>query len=169
MQKKKTIGSETRAVRPEGIGTSERVLYRFPRQGLSLSGEMISAGHDLVVKTAARIQALTAEVERQEIKLRFAGNYNFSRWCVPQFKEELEQITQTLAVNLRVYESLSRPGALLCGACTRASSPCQRPAVPGRRRCRLHGGLSSGPKSAEGRARIAESNRTRQRKPKSEG
>ena len=31
-----------------------------------------------------------------------------------------------------------------CGAMTRAGTPCQRPAIRGRRRCRLHGGASTG-------------------------
>ena len=31
-----------------------------------------------------------------------------------------------------------------CGARTRAGTPCQRLAIRGRRRCRLHGGLSPG-------------------------
>ena len=35
-------------------------------------------------------------------------------------------------------------GAQRCGARTRAGTPCQRPALKGRERCRLHGGLSPG-------------------------
>ena len=31
-----------------------------------------------------------------------------------------------------------------CGARTRAGVPCQRPPIRGRKRCRLHGGLSPG-------------------------
>jgi hypothetical protein len=31
-----------------------------------------------------------------------------------------------------------------CGARTRAGSPCECPAIRGKARCRLHGGLSSG-------------------------
>jgi hypothetical protein len=31
-----------------------------------------------------------------------------------------------------------------CGAMTKAGIPCQRPASRGRKRCRLHGGLSPG-------------------------
>jgi hypothetical protein len=31
-----------------------------------------------------------------------------------------------------------------CGAKTRAGPPCQSPAIRGRKRCRLHGGLSPG-------------------------
>ena len=41
-----------------------------------------------------------------------------------------------------------------CGAKTRAGTPCRSPAMKNRRRCRLHGGLSTGPKTAEGLARI---------------
>ena len=58
----------------------------------------------------------------------------------------------------------------LCGARTRAGYPCRgipvyRPASkPGRARCRLHGGKSTGPKTPDGRARIAASNRRRGRK-----
>src|SRR6478752_10134481 len=42
----------------------------------------------------------------------------------------------------------TRPGDLKkqprCGARTRAGAPCRRPPVRGRKRCRLHGGLSPG-------------------------
>jgi hypothetical protein len=40
-----------------------------------------------------------------------------------------------------------------CGALTRAGQPCQGPAMSNRR-CRMHGGLSTGPRSPEGLARI---------------
>jgi hypothetical protein len=49
----------------------------------------------------------------------------------------------------------------LCSARTRSGAPCQCRAVDSRARCRLHGGLSTGPKTPEGRARIIESNRRR--------
>jgi len=44
-----------------------------------------------------------------------------------------------------------------CGAKTRAGTPCQQPAMRGKRRCRLHGGKSTGPRTPEGleRARKA--------------
>jgi hypothetical protein len=35
-------------------------------------------------------------------------------------------------------------GASRCGAKTRAGAPCQCPAMRGRTRCRIHGGLSPG-------------------------
>ena len=53
-----------------------------------------------------------------------------------------------------------------CGARTRAGGSCAAPVVwpkggRPRARCRMHGGLSTGPRTAEGRERIAESNRRR--------
>jgi hypothetical protein len=42
-----------------------------------------------------------------------------------------------------------------CGARTRAGCPCRAPAIRGKLRCRMHGGRSTGPRTAEGRARIA--------------
>ena len=42
-----------------------------------------------------------------------------------------------------------------CLAKTRLGTKCQKPPLKGKKRCRLHGGLSSGPRTAEGRARIA--------------
>jgi hypothetical protein len=47
-----------------------------------------------------------------------------------------------------------------CGARTRRGAPCRSWSVRGRRRCRMHGGKSTGPRTAEGRARIAAANTT---------
>jgi hypothetical protein len=49
----------------------------------------------------------------------------------------------------------------LCCARTRKGFPCVRRVVPGKRRCPNHGGLSTGPKTAEGKARIAAAQRVR--------
>ena len=40
-----------------------------------------------------------------------------------------------------------------CGARTRAGGTCKAPALPEKERCRMHGGLSTGPKTPEGKAR----------------
>ena len=45
-----------------------------------------------------------------------------------------------------------------CGAKTRSSMPCAKFPMDGKRRCRLHGGLSTGPKTPEGRAAISAAN-----------
>lgn len=40
----------------------------------------------------------------------------------------------------------------LCLAKTRSGMPCQKRPIAGRTRCRLHGGLSTGPRTREGKA-----------------
>jgi len=56
----------------------------------------------------------------------------------------------------RIRESATRPRRRekeRCGAYARSTGkPCQAPAMKNGR-CKLHGGLSTGPKTAEGRAR----------------
>ena len=42
-----------------------------------------------------------------------------------------------------------------CNAKTRQGTVCQKSPLRGKKRCRLHGGLSTGPRTAEGKARIA--------------
>ena len=51
-----------------------------------------------------------------------------------------------------------------CEAKTRRGTPCRQRPLTGKRRCRLHGGLSTGPRTAEGRARIAEAQKERWRR-----
>jgi len=52
-------------------------------------------------------------------------------------------------------EALTNPH---CGAKTRSGKPCEKFPLASKRRCRLHGGLSTGPKTVEGRGRIAAAN-----------
>ena len=49
----------------------------------------------------------------------------------------------------------------LCMAKTRKGTPCIRRVVPGKDRCPSHGGKSTGPKTAAGKARIAAAQRKR--------
>ena len=44
-----------------------------------------------------------------------------------------------------------------CGARTRRGTPCQSPAYSHNGRCRLHGGLATGPRTKEGLARLTAS------------
>lgn len=53
---------------------------------------------------------------------------------------------------------------LVCGAKTRAGTPCKRTDIWGNGRCKFHGGLSTGPTSNKGKARSAENGSTPKRK-----
>ena len=48
-----------------------------------------------------------------------------------------------------------------CGAKTRTGENCLNKVVPGKRRCKLHGGKSTGPKTEGGKERIARAQRRR--------
>lgn len=52
-------------------------------------------------------------------------------------------------------------GPRVCGAMTRKGQPCRMSPELGRTRCKFHGGKSTGPRTPEGRARIAEAQRRR--------
>ena len=41
-----------------------------------------------------------------------------------------------------------------CGARTQAGAPCRSRCVPGRKRCRWHGGCSTGPRTPEGKRKV---------------
>ena len=45
--------------------------------------------------------------------------------------------------------------SIRCSAKTRRGTACQKPPMKGKKRCRLHGGLSPGPRTEQGKARIA--------------
>ncbi|MDC3124220.1 hypothetical protein OBB00_05850 [Gammaproteobacteria bacterium] len=53
-------------------------------------------------------------------------------------------------------ESTQTP--IRCGAKIRSGAPCAKFPMEGKRRCRLHGGLSTGPKTPAGRAAISVAN-----------
>ena len=48
--------------------------------------------------------------------------------------------------------------SIRCSAKTRRGTPCQKPPLKGKARCRLHGGLSSGPRKAKREPRRCISN-----------
>lgn len=54
--------------------------------------------------------------------------------------------------------------ALQCGAKTRQGHPCKRTDIYLSGRCKFHGGLSTGPKTPEGRAQCALNGRNPKRK-----
>ena len=54
---------------------------------------------------------------------------------------------------------------LTCGAKTRAGTPCKMGGLYGSGRCRLHGGLSTGPRTSEGKAKAARNGNAPKRTP----
>jgi hypothetical protein len=65
---------------------------------------------------------------------------------------------------LPTNQFLTLGGRVLCNQCqaqsSRTKKQCRAPAMKGKRVCRTHGGLSTGPKTPEGRARCAKAKTT---------
>ncbi|MDN0083747.1 HGGxSTG domain-containing protein [Crenobacter sp. SG2305] len=53
---------------------------------------------------------------------------------------------------------------LTCGAKTRAGTPCKLASLYSNGRCKLHGGLSTGPRTAEGKRKAANNGNAPKRK-----
>ncbi len=89
-------------------------------------------------------------------KARFSSDYALMKDVLKGF----ETILAILGKEPRERPPARQPRQE-CGARCRDGHPCKRKQVRGKLRCPNHGGLSTGPKTPEGRARIAESNRRR--------
>ena len=77
----------------------------------------------------------------------------------PEFLDSSTCARMTLAGPAAKPASLAR---VVCGATRhRDGQPCEALSVPGKRRCRFHGGMSTGPRTAEGRAKVAANLRKR--------
>ncbi len=74
-----------------------------------------------------------------------------------EFRAEINAIAERLIAEgacKTKHRALAKADALLrCGARTRKGTPCQCRPLPGKARCKFHGALSTGPKTAEGKAR----------------
>ncbi len=71
--------------------------------------------------------------------------------------EEID--AQIALMPIKVHQPRRRPQR--CGAKTRKGQPCRCKALPGKRRCKFHGGMSTGPRTPEGKAKVAEATRLR--------
>ena len=94
--------------------------------------------------------------------------HNYARaggWGVTQS----DQIWATLDAEVELKMAAWRDRAALraarlrvvCGAKTRKDTACRNLSEPGRKRCKFHGGKSTGPRTQGGRDRIAEAQRSR--------
>ena len=93
------------------------------------------------------LAALGLEALTKRHRTRIRGNY----------------ATITRAWDGVLGETSASPRNRACGARTRKGAPCRAKPIPGKARCKFHGGLSTGPRTPEGRARVAEAQRRRWR------
>jgi hypothetical protein len=75
--------------------------------------------------------------------------------------EWLRKRLAALDAGLDLFGLYKSHGLLQCEARTRSGRPCRSRPVSGRKRCRMHGGKSTGPRTPEGRRRVGEAARAR--------
>ena len=85
----------------------------------------------------------------------------------PDFRKACDECTGVVCAQMRA-KGLAEDGSPLprkdrpcCSAKTRAGETCKKKVIPGKTKCRYHGGLSTGPKTEVGKARIAMAQRLR--------
>jgi len=94
----------------------------------------------------ARVNGTADEIEQRNAASVAAIDALIADWGDVDIPELLDE------------EPAARP---TCGAKTQMGTPCRRRLLGNGGRCSLHGGASTGPKSLEGRARVAEAQRNR--------
>ena len=103
------------------------------------------------------VRTLNSEIWTKSIKTSDATSMRARHGVL----QDLQMSRAPVANSNRVLRPPRRRDRPLCGAKTRAGGNCMVKVELGKARCRFHGGLSTGPKTEAGRARIAETQRRR--------
>jgi len=149
-------GAELRAARLER-GWAQRELAR--RAGLAHRTIQYWEAKREIDPFAHAMKAIAKAMGWPTGKLR--DQYARARGGVLQ-RTEAERLLAYFAPHLSAsFRKRLANHRMTCGARTRKGEPCRAKSEPGKRRCRFHGGMSTGPRSQEGRERIAEAQRKR--------
>lgn len=87
---------------------------------------------------------------RTTTRTRVMGSYPLS-WKEPLWAEAWRAAQKHRETQVRV----------ICGAKTRIGTPCKAKSVKGKKRCKLHGGLSTGPRTKDGKLRVSNAQKQR--------
>jgi transcriptional regulator with XRE-family HTH domain len=149
-------GEELRLARLE-YGWSQREMAR--RAGLTHKAVQYWEGRPEINFASAAVRAMARAMSAEDGE--FCAQYARARGGVLQPSEAVDLAREVMPW---MSERLARRvfmRRVRCGAKTRKGTPCRAKSEPGKKRCRFHGGASTGPRTAEGKARIAEAQRTR--------
>lgn len=126
-------------------GSSSIDVPRAPRPSDGWTGDRLREERQARGLTQAQLADLAGFKRSAVIYWERRGSAPIRSVAVDRFIRQLDAIP-------------TKPKAdpAVCGARTRNGGTCRRKPVPGRRRCLNHGGLSTGPRTSEGRQRVAE-------------
>jgi hypothetical protein len=101
--------------------------------------------------------ARMAGVHVQTVKYHEGMDGFVAGWAVDRFRAafELQKVLPPKTPCSVLFQHAVKGDGETCGAKTRKGTPCRQKPISGRARCKFHGGMSTGPKTKEGRASIA--------------
>ena len=143
-------GAELAAIR-KAAGLSQGALAR--RVGIGRHAVMYWETRPVVDRRAWAVQRIAAVLtlpDEPDLTFRACENSALERALAAALAALREREAQRLATR-----------RVRCGAKTRKGTPCRMKSEPGKRRCKFHGGMSTGARTPEGKARIAEAQRRR--------
>ncbi|KAA0909832.1 helix-turn-helix transcriptional regulator [Aquicoccus porphyridii] len=136
----------------ELIGTTRQTISYWERKVLPFTRYDMRYG-----RPNEMLQALGVDLQDFQTSPRARGDGVLQGWRdweqerLDRENDRLHRKAQDIAARYR------QP----CGATTRKGQPCRLLSEPGKRRCKFHGGKSTGPRTPEGKARISEAQRKR--------
>lgn len=143
---------------PAPVVIDSAVRLRETRQRVGWSQKDLARRSDVHVQTVKYWERELAGTKRNgHACLKFVKAFRAAgiECAVPVYRRRFDTVA---GGGYGVNGSLAKPR---CGATTRKGAPCQAKAAPGKSRCVLHGGMSTGPKTDDGRDAIAAAQRAR--------
>jgi hypothetical protein len=100
---------------------------------------------------AAEMKTTWLTTSRHRVTVPVGGSRNWTREELAEAKRRLSRYRATPEAGEPFPDELR---GLPCGAQTRAGTMCKRTDIYANGRCKLHGGLSTGPRTAAGISRV---------------
>lgn len=148
-------GAELAAIR-KAAGLSQRTLAKLAGIGHhAVSYWERKSEVDRRSWAVKRIGDVLAQMDTRALSRTRVG---WSEW---QREAEQDARQKALAAFRKREAHSATERQIRCNAKTRKGTPCRCRSEPGKARCKFHGGMSTGPKTPEGRARISEAQRAR--------
>jgi transcriptional regulator with XRE-family HTH domain len=140
----------------ERIGFSRHAISYWENQARPISGWKAQHG---LLRAYLHVLGLTV-LRPSNTSMRARGGGVLQYWDQQQLALDQAFAQEWARIKARNVEKAARQ-RVRCGAKTRKGHACRNMSEAGRRRCKFHGGKSTGPITAVGKARIAAAQRNR--------
>lgn len=152
----KMTGAELRQARLEAGLTQQQLANKTGFHRLAVGYWENKSGTFTARHGAAYAFAMALGMKYYSLPIRARAAWGFT-------EPDTKRIEAELARMAKAHAQRQATMRMRCNAKTRKGTPCRALSLPGKQRCKFHGGLSTGPRTIEGREKIAEAQLTRWR------